>query len=305
MGNTATASDAMALLIPDENDSSSSDELLKNYIETVETPSLDVNGIIDAYRQSNLLDTVEVLTISREHLWREGLLFYKASLGDKEKLFKKLSLQLIGEEGLDGGALTNKFFTLLFNEIKSQLFEPANSKSWLFVPKRTDGNLQIFKIVGIIVANTILQGGPLFNHFPSWIVDIMVNDLSGDILVDQIPDTVATGCLLNLIGSLEACKNDEDIQLLFTNADGPAFEQLISSSDWGPVEVITMKNRNTLINVLIYEETVMRRERKMKAMCEGLLFMNFGKYLNENHCRLLFPSSETTITTDKLKSSFI
>ena len=48
MGNTATASDAMALLIPDENDSSSSDGLLKNYIETVETPSLDVNGIIDA-----------------------------------------------------------------------------------------------------------------------------------------------------------------------------------------------------------------------------------------------------------------
>ena len=133
----------------------------------------------------------------------------------------------------------------------------------------------------------------------------MVNDLSGDILVDQIPDTLATGCLLNLIGSLEACKNDEDIQLLFTNADGPAFEQLISSSDWGPVEVITMKNRNTLINVLIYEETVMRRERKMKAMCEGLLFMNFGKYLNENHYRLLFPSWETTITTDKLKSSFI
>ena len=82
----------------------------------------------------------------------------------------------------------------------------------------------------------------------------MVNDLSGDILVDQIPDTVATRCLLNLIGSLEACKNDEDIQLLFTDADGPAFEQLISSSDWGPIEVITMKNRNILINVLIYQE---------------------------------------------------
>ena len=154
----------MALLIADKNDSSSNDGLLKNYIETVETPSLDVNGIIGAYRQSNLLDTVEVLTVSREHLWREGLLFYKVSLGDKEKLFKKLSLQLIGEEGLDGGALTNKVFTLFFNEMKSQLFEPVNSKSWLFVPKRTDENLQIFKIVGIIVANTILQGGPLFNQ---------------------------------------------------------------------------------------------------------------------------------------------
>ena len=305
MSNTVTASDAVALLIPDENDSSSNDGLFKNYIETVETPSLDVNGIIDAYRQSNLLDTVELLTISREHLWREGLLFYKASLGNKEKLFKKLSLQFIGEEGIDGGALTNEFFTLLFSEIKSQLFEPVNSKTWLFVPKRTGGNLQFFKIVGMIVAHSILQGGPLFNHFPSWIVDIMLNDLSGDISVDQIPVTAATGCLLNFIRSLEACKRDEDIQLLFTDADGPAFEQLISSSDWDPVETITMKNRNILINMLVYEETVMRRGRKMKAMCEGLLFMNFGKYLNENHCRLLFLGLESKVTTNKLKSSFI
>ena len=67
--------------------------------------------------------------------------------------------------------------------------------------------------------------------------------------------------------SLEACKNDEDIQVLFTDADGPAFKQLICSSDWGPVEVITMKNRNILINMLIYEETVIIRGTKMKAMC--------------------------------------
>ena len=106
-------------------------------------------------------------------------------------------------------ALTNEFFTLLFNEIKSQLFEPVNSKPWLFVPKRTGENLQI---VGMIVAHSILQGGPLFNHFPSWIVDVMVNGPSGDISVDQIPVTPATGCLLNFIRSLEACKSDEDIQ---------------------------------------------------------------------------------------------
>ena len=65
-----------------------------------------------------------------------------------------------------------------------------------------------------------------------------------------------------------------------------------------------MENRNILINMLIYKETVMRRERKMKAMCEGLLFMNFGKYLNENHFRLLFLSFEIKVTTDKLKIIF-
>ena len=122
-----------------------------------------------------------------------------------------------------------------------------------------------------------MQGRPLFNHFPSWVFDIIINDLLGDISVDQIPVTGATGCLLNFIRSLEACKNDEDIQLLFTDANGPALEQLISSSDWDPVEVITVENRTTLINMLIYEDAVMRRGRKMKVMCERLLFMSFGK----------------------------
>ena len=102
---------------------------------------------------------------------------------------------------------------MLYNEIKSQLFEHVNSKTWLFAPKRTGRNLQIFEIVGIIVAHSILQGGPLFNHFPRWIIDIMVNVLSGEISVIQVP---VTGCLLNFIRSLEACKKDEDIQLLFT-----------------------------------------------------------------------------------------
>ena len=49
----------------------------------------------------------------------------------------------------------------------------------------------------------------------------------------------------------------------------------------------------------------MRRGRKLEAMCEGLLFIKFGAYLNENHCKLLFLSLETMVTTDKVKSSFI
>ena len=76
-----------------------------------------------------------------------------------------------------------------------------------------------------------MQVGPLFNHFPNSIVDIIVSDLSGDISEDQIPVTAAAGCKLNFIRSLEACKNDEDIQLLFTDADEPALEQLLSNSD--------------------------------------------------------------------------
>ena len=63
LNNTVTTSDAVALLIPDENDSLSNDGRFKN-IDTVEIPSLDVSGKIDSYRQSNMLGTVELSTIS-------------------------------------------------------------------------------------------------------------------------------------------------------------------------------------------------------------------------------------------------
>ena len=94
LNNTVTTSDAVAFLIPDENDSSSNDGRFKNYFDTVEIPSLDVNGIIDSYRQSNFLDKETLLTKSRQHVWSEGLLFYKASFGNKEKLFKNYHYNL-------------------------------------------------------------------------------------------------------------------------------------------------------------------------------------------------------------------
>ena len=75
----------------------------------------------------------------------------------------------------------------------------------------------------------------------------MLNDLSGNVSVDQIPVTAATGCLLKFIRSFEACASYNNIQLLFTDADGPAFEQL-SRSDWDPVEIITMETRIPLIS---------------------------------------------------------
>ena len=75
----------------------------------------------------------------------------------------------------------------------------------------------------------------------------MLNNLSGNISVDQIPVTAATGCLLKFIRSFETCASYKDIQLLLTDADGPAFEQL-SRSDWDPVEIITMETRIPLIS---------------------------------------------------------
>ena len=72
--------------------------------------------------------------------------------------------------------------------------------------------------------------------------------------MDRIPITSSTGNLLNFIKSLYNCNNEQSIKELFDSANGPVFEQLVSSTDWDPNEAVTVENKEILINLLLYEE---------------------------------------------------
>ncbi len=146
------------------------------------------------------------------------------------------------------------------------------------------------KIFDVMVAYSLLQGGPHFQHFAPWVVDILrhENGTSGDILLEDIPVTCATGGLINFIKSLQQCETKEAISELFDTSNGPAFEQIISSSDWDPQENVTVGNKNILMDMLLHEEAINRRGRKVVAMCEGLHFMQFGKCLDLAVSKLLF-----------------
>ena len=101
------------------------------------------------------------------------------------------------------------------------------------------------------------------------VVDILLNEegVSGNFQRDHIPVTSSTGNLLNFIKSLYNCNKEQSIKELFNSADGPAFEQLASSSDWDPNEPITVENKEILINFLLYEETIVRRGKKKWKPC--------------------------------------
>ena len=60
------------------------------------------------------------------------------------------------------------------------------------------------------------------------------------------------------------------------NADG--FKQIISSSVWDSNQHITMKNKDILVNMLLYEKTNELRRGKVDAIWEGLNVMGFDKY---------------------------
>ena len=74
-----------------------------------------------------------------------------------EKLTFLLDVTFVGENGIDAGALKAEFYTKVFEQAKQKLFEHAEEKPWCLIPKRSDGNLQVFKIFSIIIAHSLLH----------------------------------------------------------------------------------------------------------------------------------------------------
>lgn len=69
------------------------------------------------------------------------------------------------------------------------------------------------------------------------------NGASGDIPLNQKPTWSSYRNLINFIKLLNQCDTEKKTSDLFNSANGPAFGQIISSSDWDPNEHITMKNK--------------------------------------------------------------
>ena len=129
--------------------------------------------------------------------------FYKTATGSMEKLTFPLDVTFVGENEIDAGALKTEPFTKDFEQAKQELFEHAEDKPWCLIPKMSGGNLQVFKIFGIIIAHSFLHSGPYFNCLAPWLIDILLNEesVSGSIQIDHIPVTSPTGNLLNFITS--------------------------------------------------------------------------------------------------------
>ena len=196
------------------------------------------------------------------------------------KLQQTLNVIFAGENATDAGALKTEFFTKIFEIAKRELFEHPDQMPWCEMPKSSGGNLQIFKIFGVILAYSLLQA--------PWVVEVLLNEkgISGNVPLNHIPVTAATGNLINFVKSLSECDTEESINDLFDTADGPPLEQIINSSDWDPR--LRRSNKAILVNMLLYEETVVRRGKKVEAIREGLKAMSFTSYFGKDATKSFF-----------------
>ena len=149
------------------------------------------------------LDTSNVckLELCRERLWRQSLSLYKNSLHKPARLSQEFIVEFVGEEGIDAGALRNDFFEHLLKEIDERLFE---GNTFRRIPKKDWNTEHLLEISGIMIAHSIVQGGPTFCCLCPAGYSYMVygskdKALEKLPLVEDIPRNAATSGICSLI----------------------------------------------------------------------------------------------------------
>ena len=145
----------------------------------------------------------EDLEVDRNRLWRTALGFYKTMIHTPERLKYELRIEFTNEEGIDAGALRREFFELLLKEVNTYLFEGAQNRR---IPKKDNSLQQMFEVAGIIMAHSILQGGPAFpclcpSAF-SYLLHLDKNTTLQDMQSVDIPVNAATYNLIEFINKV-------------------------------------------------------------------------------------------------------
>ena len=76
--------------------------------------------------------------------------------------------------------------------------------------------------------------------------------------------------MISFLNDLCNCASDDDSNALLDSAESPAYEQIINSSQWPINTKINMVSIETLKAMIIWEEFVLRREKQINALKEGL-----------------------------------
>lgn len=130
---------------------------------------------------------------------------YKGFKSHREELTKALSVEFVGEEGIDAGAIRLSFFELLLAEVNSHLFEGGDCRR---IPKRDWGLATLFEIGGVMVAHSLLNGGP---GLPCLLPAVYHYLCSPEIelppelhpSVDDIPQSLAYQDLVEFVGKVK------------------------------------------------------------------------------------------------------
>ena len=114
---------------------------------------------IAEYFSRRLTGDMFMLSVNRESIWRDAFMFYKGQIDATRPL--RVEFTGDSEMGIDGGGPRREFFQLLVQHLASTaagFFEGAGA-ALLPVMKGPALRLRHFRIVGTIIAHSIVNGG--------------------------------------------------------------------------------------------------------------------------------------------------
>ena len=114
---------------------------------------------IAEYFSRRLTGDMFMLSVNRESIWRDAFMFYKGQID----AIRPLRVEFTGdsEMGIDGGGPRREFFQLLVHHLASAAagFFEGTGAVLLPVMKGPALRLRHFRIVGTIIAHSIVNGG--------------------------------------------------------------------------------------------------------------------------------------------------
>lgn len=269
---------------------------------------ITLKDVVSRFQEKVKLDGNYFLKIAnRNNTWREGLTFYKCALADHTMLTKKLSVEFEEEDGIDAGAIRIEFFSKFFSFSLKELFEEKNG---YWIPKRSAGNLMLFKIIGLSVAHSILHNGPMFDALHPYCYILLLEKADEEVATHLTPELIplnaGTANLVQFIDGISKCDTDGAIENMFNSEEGPAFEQIVNGSQWDILTRVTIANKETLLSMLIFEELVSKREKQMKAFREGFKLLHLFEIVkrNEKLFEAVFLANLQEITAEDLMRRF-
>lgn len=121
--------------------------------------SLPLSTILSRHAEKVISMRCFDLEINRAKLWRQASSFYKNSMLAKQRLHATLTVEFEGEPGVDAGALKYDFLESALTEANERYFVGDRFRR---LPKKNWSEESNFETIGLMIAHSVLQGGPAF-----------------------------------------------------------------------------------------------------------------------------------------------
>lgn len=198
---------------------------------------------------------------------------------------KTFEVNFKDEEGLDGGSVKIEFFNMAWEHVQKRLFEGNVTR---LVPIKDVTKMFLFRLCGMMVVHTVVQGGPTQNlpQLAPSVVSALLGESSDAVYSHlskhDIPLNAATENLHYLVEELDLAMDEKSVKDVFASSErSDAYWQIVNSSHWPIHETIQNCNKSSFIQEIMYNEIIRSRNELIKEMRHGLDTLGFFTFISK------------------------